>query len=440
MGAFLPPAREGAAVLAALLLHLGLMATPVALPEGRPVLARSSRGVDATWFDIEAVSGPPAGAARPAPAAAPLEPPRSAAEAPIAARAVNARAEKAPAEAGAKEAARAEVGPTAEVGAEAAPIAEAAPVAPAEAVAPAAPATEAAPIGGQGTPGASEYGPVEPEPGVVAPGLGGAPVWTLPGVLGPAKPAAPAPTAASAPRPVDVAIAGKVLSGTMQSRDRELGLQIPAAGVVASTLATTVRGSEAPQDSRATFEVRLDGGGKVLGVRLVSASAGDAGVWDRVSRKTATALASRALSLGEAGKGGATVIVKVASKLVYPAGNKEKLDVQPVCADEVLAEMAAAFEEVGTSEQKPRPAQRAVDRRFCIPVGIRGKGDASNLGANAETLVTSSYEVVLPGAPKLQAEEVRPVDTRAPWLKDLPSRGPRPPPKKWKPKKKKPKP
>jgi hypothetical protein len=239
---------------------------------------------------------------------------------------------------------------------------------------------------------------------------------------------------------VDAAIAGKVLRGTLQSRDRELGLQMPAAGVVASTLATAVRGSEAPADSRATFEVRLDGGGQVLGVRVVSATAGEGATWERISKKAAAALSSRALSLGEAGRDGATVIVKVASKLVYPAGTQKKVDVEPVCADEVLEEMAAALEEVGSSGKKPRTQPTREDRRFCVPIGVRGTGDMSNFGANAETLVSSSYEVVLPGATKLPAGEALPLDTRAPWLKQLPSpsKGPRLPPKKWKPKKAKP--
>jgi hypothetical protein len=239
---------------------------------------------------------------------------------------------------------------------------------------------------------------------------------------------------------VDTAIAGKVLTASLQSRDKELGLQMPAAGVVATTLADAVRASEAPGDARARFEVQLSGDGKVRGVRVLSSSAGQAATWDRVARKAAAALTTRPLALGEAGKEGATVIVKVDSKIVYPAGSKTKVDVEPVCADEVLQEMAAALEEVGTSERKPRPVQTGEGFPICIPIGVRGKGDVSNLGATTEKVVTASYDVVLPGAPKLQADAVLPVEKRAPWLRKLPAKGPQVPHKKWKPKKKKKKP
>jgi len=40
--------------------------------------------------------------------------------------------------------------------------------------------------------------------------------------------------------------------------------------------------SSATVDARATFEVKLGKGGQVEGVRLLSASAGDAGTWARI--------------------------------------------------------------------------------------------------------------------------------------------------------------
>ena len=51
---------------------------------------------------------------------------------------------------------------------------------------------------------------------------------------------------------------------------------------MASTLESAVRSSAIPGDTRATFEVRLGADGNVEGVRLVSASAGDAGTWEQV--------------------------------------------------------------------------------------------------------------------------------------------------------------
>ena len=43
-------------------------------------------------------------------------------------------------------------------------------------------------------------------------------------------------------------------------------------------------------------------------------------------------------------KQGVTVVVKVQSKIQYPAGTKERVDIKPVCANEVVQQLAAAIE------------------------------------------------------------------------------------------------
>jgi hypothetical protein len=299
-----------------------------------------------------------------------------------------------------------------------------------------------------------QFSAPEGPPGVIGvPGLDGKPVWTMPGVLAPSPTAAPAPTLPTPALPVDSNIAGQVLSGSQHKRDHDLGIDLPAGGVVASALASAVRSSEAPADARATFEVRLGADGKVIGIRVVSSTKGDAGTWERVAKSAGANLAARALAMnGDAAARGATVTVKVESKLVYPAGTKEKYDVQPVCAEEVIEEAIKAIQE-GTAGEPSRgpindPAMNRPDpaagltnaddeerkRRFCIPIGVRGKGDLSNLGAHKQTVVRSTFKVLIPGVKAL--EDVKKVETGAPWSKPDPNKVQRIK-KKWPKKKKK---
>ncbi|NUQ76835.1 MAG: hypothetical protein HUU21_25150 [Polyangiaceae bacterium] len=287
-------------------------------------------------------------------------------------------------------------------------------------------------------------------------GLNGQPIWAMPGVLPQAPAPAAAPTTPTAPKPVDRNIAGHVISGTLRKKDQEIGLDLPAGGVVATTIAAAVRSSATPNDARATFEVRLGADGKVLSTRVVSATAGDAGQWEGVAKKAAADLASRPLTMsGDAAEKGAVVTVKIESKVVYPAGSKEKYDIQPVCAEEVIQQALEAIAEGGVGGEPPRgpirdPAMNRPDpgkssgvlnaededrkRRFCIPIGIAGKGDISNIGAHTQRVVRSSFQVTVPGSKPLI--DVKKVDTRAPWSPPDPNKVQRIK-KKWPKKKKK---
>lgn len=278
------------------------------------------------------------------------------------------------------------------------------------------------------------------------PGLGGTPVWALPGVLRPMGGPLPAPTAAPAPRPTDRRIAGKVIDGTLRSRDHALGLDAPAAGVVASTIAGAVRSSAVPGDARATFEVRIGPAGDVRGVKLVSATAGDGPAWDRVVKSARGSLAGRSLRAGD-GKGGTTVTVKIESKVQYPAGNKVKIETEPVCLNEVIDQITAALQDPGSIgagapiggsrgaalgagfTPPPGYAWDEQRRKFCIPIGIRGRGDLSNLAAHRQTVVRSSFSVKRDGERALPSEDILPIDTRVPWAKEDPTLR-KPPPKK----------
>lgn len=399
--------REVKAVIAALVLHAALALTPRRSPPV-PGDAPGEAPAPAATFDIEQDPAPaPASEEPAAPAAAPEAPkesPPAAANAKVAPRAIT-EAKPATPEAPPSEGAGVE-GP-----------ASAKPPAPGPGVA-----------GGPSNPGAGEYGPPPGGDSLGLPPGMGAPIWSLPGGMPSAATPRAAPTVAGAPRPVDPNIAGQVLGGSLHNKDKTVGIEIPGAGVVATTLADTVRAST-PLNARATFEVKLGGDGKVEGIRMVSASAGDASTWDRIVRAAQGTLAARSLQMGGDGKG-ATVVVKVESSVEYPAGSKNKLDIEPVCANEVIEQLEAAIKSIsqagsagvvrGLRDESGtfipyNDMNEEQRRRFCIPIGIRGKGDTSNIGAHATNVVRSAFKVIRAGEKALPAEGTLPVDTRVPW-------------------------
>jgi hypothetical protein len=265
-----------------------------------------------------------------------------------------------------------------------------------------------------------------------------------------AAPPKPASTVATGPAPVDSNIAGKVLEGSLGRKDKAIGIDLPAAGTVATRLADAVRTS-APLNARATFEVKLGAEGQVEGVRLISASNGDASTWARVVASAKGAIGAGALKMKGDGKG-ATVTVKVESKVQYPAGSKEKMEMAPVCAEEELAKMADTLQNLGNGLNgdlqrgpRPEPGMAALPpsdddglprkRKFCIPVGVRGTFDLSNIGAHAVNVVKATFSVSRPGEKALDPDAVRPIDTRVPWAPEDPTKVRVAPPKKKKKKK-----
>lgn len=291
-------------------------------------------------------------------------------------------------------------------------------------------------------PPADEYGSLPPaDPGPIVPGLSG-PLWSVPGVVPTGALPKPAPTTITAPVvPSDVA--SRVLSGTVHSHDQSVGVEIPAAGVVATSVADAMRGS-ALTDVKGTFEVKLSGEGKVESVRFIGSTDGDASQWSGVANAAQKALAGRALQMGS-DKQGVTVVVKVESKLQYPNGAKKKIDVQPVCANEVIEQAVAAIEGVmqtggmvrGIRDDQGKfiPYNELDDenrRKFCIPIGIRAQVDPVNIGAHMTNSVRTSFQVKRAGEKALPTEATMPIDRGAPWLPvaEGKTRPPPPPPKK----------
>lgn len=168
-----------------------------------------------------------------------------------------------------------------------------------------------------------EYGappPAVPGVGAGIPGIGG-PAWAIPGVIPEAGRPRPAPTTVGPAPEVDRKIAGKLIADVMREKDRQLGLDLPGAGTIATVVSDVVRGSGTPDVARATLEVRIAPGGRVSSVRVVRSSAGNAGDWSAVAGAVSGRLASRQFTLPESYAAGAIVMVEVISQLQKPDGS-----------------------------------------------------------------------------------------------------------------------
>lgn len=188
-------------------------------------------------------------------------------------------------------------------------------------------APDVQPAPGPAATGTSEYTTpapmVQTGPGTGLPGLGG-PAWSMPGVIPDMGRPAPAPT--TSPRATfDPQRATKVLTDVLKEKDKEIGLDLPAAGTVASTVASVVRSTNTPTEGRATFEVKLSPTGQVLSVRVTSSTGGSAGDWAAAAAAVKASLAGRALGMTAAYAKGAMIHINVTSALTLPDGSKSAI-------------------------------------------------------------------------------------------------------------------
>lgn len=387
-------------------------AEPDASPEPEPLLPSPEEPVAASTelpSILPVPSSPePAEPAAPAPAAAPASPPAPAVAAVVPSPAP-ASPEAPPSAAG--DASAAPVEPTPDAGA-------------------------ATPDAGAGTTPGDVWSKNDPPPGQPSvglpgvPGLGSTPVWaSVPGLF-PSTAGVAAPTSAPKARPVDPESANRVLSSTMRSRDATLGLSVPAAQIVAGTVADATRTVPVPHNTRASFEVQLAPDGSVRSTKVISASGGDAAAWDAAAKSVAASLGGRSLAMGADGaRSGATVVVSVTTKHVYPAGTSRRAEVKPVCANQLINDLAdAASTQPGPpTGNAPGPSLFTDENgRPCIPVGVAGISDVSNLGATKQIQVQTKTQVKIAGASDLPSAPIERVDNSAPWVSLGDSTAPRP--------------
>jgi len=146
------------------------------------------------------------------------------------------------------------------------------------------------------------------------------PVWDMPDVIDKSGHGPAAPTEAPKAKKVAVDQANRVLGDALDKRDKDLGLQLAAAGTVSSTVKASVMGSAIPWDARGTIIVTVDASGTVTGVKVAAAAGGAASDWDAAAANIKASLAGRKLQLTEKYKNGAIIAVNVLSKRQLPSG------------------------------------------------------------------------------------------------------------------------
>lgn len=270
---------------------------------------------------------------------------------------------------------------------------------------------------------ANEYDSPPPGPGPVGPGAG--PIWAMPGGLD-LGPAPAAPTRAPGARPVDAEAPARAVASTLRDRDQAVGITMPSTAVVTSAVSVATRSVPVPHNTRATFEVKLGPGGKVVSSRVIKHSGGGKAQWDAAAKSVAASLAGRSLELGDAAKTGATVIVNVTTKHVFPSGTAKAADVKPVCANQIINDLADGMDKsnTGTTPEPVVPLFQDENGKPCIPIGVAGVSDTANIGATKQVQVQTSSQVLIDGKKALPAN-IQPVNKDPFWV-DTGKGGPRP--------------
>ncbi len=169
-------------------------------------------------------------------------------------------------------------------------------------------------------------GPADPNDGFSAPedpGLPGAgpgrEIWRDGKLLALEK-APAAPTEAPKEKLASRDSANDTIKDVLRKKDKKLGLDLPAAGTVASIIKAQVQGSDAPGNVSATFIVKLGPGGSVTSVSVGAINGGNASMWNAIASSAKGAIAARKLNLTEDYKKGAVITVNVQSKMSMPSG------------------------------------------------------------------------------------------------------------------------
>lgn len=139
-----------------------------------------------------------------------------------------------------------------------------------------------------------------------------------------AAPAAPtAPPARTKLTPEEVA---ESVRANVRHHDKKLGLGHPEQTVINDAIQVAGRATGVPNRTRFRVAVDVDGAGRVLGVKLVSASAGDDRTWGAFVGSVRSTLGGRLLPLGpDARKTGARVIVDALLLHAFPSGTDKQM-------------------------------------------------------------------------------------------------------------------
>jgi hypothetical protein len=289
---------------------------------------------------------------------------------------------------------------------------------------PGAPATSdarpAAAAGSSGGTGATEWGATEAATDGLAALLPSSPGLDLAAQLAidGAKPRA-APTSVDGPKVAADKAANEAVKSTLIGADKAVGIDLPATQFVVGAVSTATRALPVAHNTRASFEVKLDGSGKVTSVRVLKASGGDAATWSGAAKAAAASLSGKDLGLGSAKGVGATVTVDVKVRHVFPSGASKAADVRPVCANQIIndvAEAATSGKSKDAGDGADIPLFTDANGRPCIPIGVTGVTDETNIGATKQIQVQTSSRVTINGKKALPSD-LQKVDKSAFWVK-----------------------
>jgi hypothetical protein len=262
---------------------------------------------------------------------------------------------------------------------------------------------------GHSEPRRREHRPAQPEPNIapapaestpdpgwlpnenpeLAPGLNGAPIWTLPGVL-------TAPTAAGtkplAPRRADTAPP----SANPSEQQKQTAL-LPSAGTLASAVAEEVAASSAPLTSESHFKLTLDGQGRLVSALFLSANEGDRAGWERIARAVSKRFAGKSMPMPAAYAAGGAVFVTVRSRVTMPDGTAHG-----VPAPRSIVEKAPENEygriDSPLSDRFRSPTKSTSPAPNTIMGGYSFAFDIANLGATRRRVVHAQVRAV-PASP-----------------------------------------
>ncbi|XXX74011.1 hypothetical protein WMF30_40830 [Sorangium sp. So ce134] len=250
---------------------------------------------------------------------------------------------------------------------------------------PEAPSAEAPSAGSAQHENAPPDGYSAPPPAAAPPGLGGVPVWALPGVL-----PAPPPAGSVAPvRPLAVRPAPPLPARRDADQGGRAPIQVfPAAGTLASAVADEVSSSVAPEVSESSFELTVNAKGQLVSVRFLEASTGNGDDWRRIAQAVLKRFSGTALRMNGDFVAGSRITVHVSSRVVMPDGTEHAIPMPAMKHDagKPIIREDSLDDRFRSPHLAPAPGEKKPSLAFRI--------DLANIGAQRRRLVRTRVDAV----------------------------------------------
>ncbi len=237
---------------------------------------------------------------------------------------------------------------------------------------------------------------VNPPPALV-PGLDGKPIWALPGILPPvaAPPSAgaiaavPAPVVPAAPAstgPLAVAL-DYLASGNPPKPNATIApvQHFPAAGTLASALASEVRSSSTPSNSDGIFELVVNAKGQLVSVDVVAADPLNRKEWERVAHSIAQRFSGQTFPLPDVYAQGSRIRVAVQSRLTMPDGTAHGVPMPSLKIPGLPGEHDIRVDTLDDRHRAGGPASGLPPTQ--LAAGISFDMDLANIGAKRRRIV-----------------------------------------------------